>query len=445
MMKSLSLVVFPFCFVAFLGSAAAAQSIPAGVGTTPANAIGFELPKLSGSFNYALNAAELISTGFYSSQGTQYNTDLSGEATYLSSSTVHPFSAIYSGGVLLANSGEPTTTFQSLSLTQNFMTKHWNFGVADTVSYLPESPVTGLSGIPGVGDLGITPAPLGPDAGIGILTTYGPRVSNTVTGSVSRTINRHLSAQASAYQVIQRFIGDNASDAVDNSGEGGTGGFTYRLDARNSFPVNYSYSQFSYTGTAYSLTTQSGTVGYTRQWTRRFNTSVYAGPQRITNSDPAFGQPSTQIVAGASATYDARRTFYSLTYNRGVNNGSGVIAGSFSDNVIAAARHQFSREWNVAGSIGYSRVTQLPSIDVYNFNSSGVSAGGQVVRLLGRRLSAYGSYTVENQTTSGSGALNLGLVAPTGINNGNGNAFNGTYQTVGLGISYSPNSFFLGR
>ena len=440
MMKSLRWAVLPVSFASALGSAAFAQSIPAGVGTAPSSAIGFEIPKLSGSFNYSLNAAELISTGFYGNGNTQYSTDLSGAATYLSSSTQHPFSAIYSGGVLLANSNVPTTTFQSLSLNQNFMTKHWNFGIEDTVSYLPESPVTGLSGIPGVGDLGIAPTPLGPDAGIGILTTYGPRVSNTVTGDVSRIINRHLSAQASAYQVIQRFIGDNSTDAVDNSGVGGTAGITYRLDARNSFPVNYSYSQFSYTGTTYSLTTQSGTVGYTRQWTRRLSTDVYAGPQHITNSDAGFGAPSTQIIAGASATYDARRTFYSLTYNRGVNNGSGVIAGSFADNLVASARHQFSRVWNVSASIGYSRVTQLPTIAVYSFNSSGVSAGGQVVRALGRRLSAYGSYTVENQTTSGSGALGLGLVAP----NGN-NAFNGTFQTVGLGISYSPNSFFLGR
>ena len=323
------------------------------------------------------------------------------------------------------------------------MTKHWNFGIEDSVSYLPESPVTGLSGIPGVGDLGISPSPIGPDTGIGILTTYGPRVSNTVAGNVSRVIDRHFSAQASAYEVIQRFIGDNSNQGVDSSGVGGSGGITYRLDARNSFPVNYSYSEFSYTGTPYSFTTQSGTVGYSRQWSRRFTTTVYAGPQHIANSAPAFGKPSTQIAAGASATYDARRSFYNLAYTRGANNGSGVIAGSFSDSVIASARRQFRRAWNVAASVGYSRETQLPSVNLYTFNSSGVSFGGQVYRSLGRRLSAYGSYTLENQTTAGSGALALGLIAPSGPNNSN--AFSGTYQIVGVGISYSPNSFFLGR
>ena len=440
MIRTLGKAALYSSIAGILGGAAAAQSIPAGVGVAPTNAIGFEVPKLGGSFNYELNAAELISTGFYGGQGTQYATDFSGDATYLSSNARHPFSAIYSGGVLLANSNQPTTTFQSLSLTQSLMTKHWNFEIEDSVSYLPESPVSGLSGIPGVGDLGIAPTPLGPDAGIGILTGYGPRVSNTVTGSASRIITRALSVQASGYQLVQDFIGDNAYQGVDNSGVGGTAGITYRLDARNSFAFNYSYSQFSFTGTPYSFTTQSGTVGYSRQWTRRFTTNVYAGPQHIANSDAALGQPSTQIAAGASATYDGRIAFYSLNYSRGSNNGSGVIAGSFSDNVVASARRQFSHTWNVAADVGYSKTSNLPSIDIYTFDSSGVSAGGQVVRSLGRRLSAYASYTVENQTTTGSGTLTNGLNVANGSN-----AFNGTYQIIGLGISYSPNSFFLGR
>ena len=158
-----------------------AQSIPAGVGSTPT--VGFPLPQLNGSFNYSLNASELVSSSFFGSQGVEATTSLSGDLTYLSSNIRHPFSAIYSGGVLLANSGQPNTTYQSLALSQSYVTKNWNFGIQDAVSYLPESPINGLSGIPGVGDLGIDPVPVGTDAGLGILTLYGPRISNTVTGS----------------------------------------------------------------------------------------------------------------------------------------------------------------------------------------------------------------------------------------------------------------------
>ncbi len=409
-------------------SSARSQSIPAGVGSVPN--IGFQLPQWNGSFNYSLNASELISTGFYNT-GTAYTTNLSGDAAYLSNSTSRPFDAIYTGGVLLQNSGQPNTFYQNLALSQGFISKNWNVSIQDNVSYLPESPVTGLSGVPGVGDLGIDPVPIGPDAGIGILTTYGPRVSNTVTGSVSRVLSGHLSAQVSAYDSIQRFIGDNANEAVDNSSYGGSGGVSYHFDQRSALTGNYNYSKFSYTGSSYSFTTQGATIDYSRQWTRRITTDVYVGPQHVTNSDPAFGNPTTEIAAGASVSLSGRNAFYTLVFSRGVNNGSGVIAGSFSDNVIGAAHRQFGRHWSVSGSLGYSRSTSLPSIELYTFSSEGVSAGGQVVRSLGRRLSGYAGYTVEDQSTSGS---------ETPLN-----AFSGVYQVFGVGVSYSPGSMFLGK
>lgn len=411
-----------------LSSLASSQSVPAGVGTAPD--VGFQLPQLSGSFNYALNASELISTGFYGT-GAQYTTNFSGDATYLSRSTVHPFSAIYSGGYLLSNSGQPNSVYQGLSLSQSYLTRKWNFQIADSVSYLPESPVTGLSGIPGVGDIGIDPLPIAADSGIGILTDYGPRVSNTVTGSASRVIGARFSAQVSGYDSIQRFIGDNSSLALDNSSVGGSGGLSYHFDARSALTVNYNYSQFSYVGFPYSFTTQGATVDYSRQWSRRLSTDVYAGPQHISASSSAFGQPATELAAGGGVTYQGRLAVYTLNYSRGVNNGSGVIAGSFSDNVIGAASRQFGRKWSVSGTLSYSRTTSLPTFDVYNFSSSSVAVGVQAVRGFGRRFSGYGSYTVEEQSTGGTS---------TGLN-----AFSGTYQILGLGVSYSPGSLFLGR
>ncbi len=407
---------------------ATAQSIPAGVGTAPN--IGFEVPQLSGSFNYALNAAELISTGYYGS-GTYYSTSFSGDASYLSGNTRHPFSAIYSGGILVANSGQPNTVYQSLALSQSYSTKTWNFSVQDAVSYLPESPVSGLSGIPGVGDLGIDPTPIGSDAGIGILTNYGPRVSNTISGSVSRVISGHLSAQASGYDEEQRFIGDNSGLGLDNSGEGGSAGVSYHLDGRSAISGNFNYSRFSYSGLNYNFTTESGTVDYSRQWSRRLSTDVYAGPQYITNTNPLFGQPSTQIAAGGSATYNGRIAFYTLGYSRGANNGSGVTPGAFSDSVVGAVHRQFGRDWSVSGSLSYSRSRSLPGASLYNLAYDGVSASAQGVRRLGRRFSAYASYTLEEQTSA--------------ANSAGQNAFNGTYNIFGIGISYSPGSLFLSR
>lgn len=422
---------FALTFLAAMSApfpSALAQAIPAGVGTVPT--IGFSVPRLNGSFNYALNAAEIISTGYYNG-GTSYSTSLSGDATYLSGNVKHPSSVIYSGGVLAANSGQPTTVFQSLALSQSYITKFWTFSIQDAVSYLPESPVSGLSGIPGVGDLGINPTPLGLDAGIGILTNYGPRVSNTVTGNVTRVLSGRLSAQGSGYQEIQRFIGDNAILGLNNSGEGGTGGLVFQIDGRSSLGASYNYSKFTFGAINYGFTTQSGTVSYSRRWTGRFSTNVYAGPQHIANTNTAFfGQPSTQVAAGASASYNGRLAFYNLNYSRGVNNGSGVTAGAFTDSFVGDARRQFGRDWSASGSLGYSRSTSLPGISLVPFSYNSFSAGAQGVRRIGRRFSGYVSYTLEHQSSSSNNSLN---------------AFSGNYNIIGVGISYSPGSLFLSR
>ena len=414
--------------------AALAQSLPATVGSAPpsgsAPSTGFGAQPLAGSFNYSLNASELISTGYFGS-GTALTTNLSGSAVYQSRSDSHPFDMVYTGGVLIENSGQPTTTYQSLTLSQSLRTKNWNFNVQDSVSYLPESPVSGLSGIPGVGDLGISPVTVGPQAGIGILTTYGPRVSNTVTGTASRYITPHLSAQASGYQDVQDFIGDNSNQALNNTGEGASAGLTYRFDQRNSLYGNYNYSRFSFGTTYGSFISQGVTVGYARQWTRRFSTSAYVGPQFESSSSGLFAS-TAQVAAGATASYLGRNTFYTLNFSRGTNNGSGVIPGSFSNQVSAGVSRIFHRVYNVAGNLGYAKVSSLPGFQEFVYSSQGVTASGQIARALGRRFYGYASYTVEEQS--------FGQVTGPATN-----AFNGVYQIFAVGVSYSPRNFLFGK
>lgn len=418
-----------FCLPIFILSlAATAQSVPAGVGSVPN--IGFQLPHLGGSYSYSLNAAELISTGFYGS-GAEFTTNFSGDLAYMSSSLSHPFSAVYDGGVLLANSDQPTTTYQELSLSQVYQTKNWNFEVQDAVSYMPESPAVGLSGIPGVGDLGVNPVPVGPQSGIGVLTDYGPRVSNTVTGTAGRKITPHVSAQVNGYYTDQRFIGDNASEGVDNDGEGGSAGVTYRFDLRDSLTGSFNYSIFDYPGTDYSYSAEGGTIDFSRQWSRRLSTDVYAGPQYLASTGVYTGPSSVQLQAGAGLAYAGRFAFYTLTYSRGAANGSGVLPGSFQENVTGAAHRQFGRKWNVSGSLGYSKSTTLPVFEAYTFSSNGVAAGGQVSRSFGRRISTYASYTVEQQSIGGDAAVL--------------NAFNGVYQIFGIGVSFSGSSHPSGK
>jgi hypothetical protein len=152
-----TILVAPLLFLA-IGSRAEAQAPP--MATAPS--FGFSLPSAEGTLTYSLSASESFLTGSEAS-GTDTTTSLSGSLGYLSSSPNKPFSLVYSGGYLYSTvSGYPgSSTFQNLAASQVVTTKNWNFVVDDAVSYLPEAPTTGLSGIPGVGDIGVVPVQIG--------------------------------------------------------------------------------------------------------------------------------------------------------------------------------------------------------------------------------------------------------------------------------------------
>ncbi len=422
----------PLCVWVAAVSATGAQSLPADTGVAP-QGVGFSLPRVGGSLNYGVSASEIVSTGFYDS-GTSFGTNLSGDVAYVSKSQYHPFSAVYAGGVLIGNSRQPTTTYQSLSFSQVLSTKHWNITLEDSISLLPESPVGGLSGVPGTGDLGVDPVAVGSTSGIGVLTTYGPRVSNTFSGTVGRQLTGKISTQASGMYAVQRFIGANSILALDTTTEGGSAGLSYHFSARDSLTGNYNYSNFSYSGNTYSFYAQGATLEYSRQWTRRLTTDVYAGPQIIGGSSTAIAGTATTIAAGASASYQSRTTGYSVAYSRGANNGSGVVPGSFSDSITGTVHRQFGKDWILSGDVGYAKSSSLPNFTLGKFESDGVFVGGQGSRRLGRFFSAFLTYSLQHQTYSASGSSLLIQ-----------NAFSGVYQVVGLGISYSPRSILLGR
>lgn len=415
-------------------SAALGQAIPAETETAPPG-VGFSLPRVGGTLNYGISAGELISNGFYNNSGVNFTTNLSGDLAYVSKSQFHPFSAVYAGGVLLANSGQPNTFYQSLSFSQVLSTKRWNIVASDSVSYLPQSPTIGLSGIPGVGDLGVDPIPVTAAAsGLGILTAYGPRVSNSTSLSVSRELTARLSAQASGNFSIQRFIGDNSGEGINSTNEGGSAGLSYKLSARDSLEGDYNYNRFNYTGTPDSFNTQSGILNYSRRWSARLSTFVSGGPQFSSGSGPIFSGSFVSFAGGAGASYLSRTTSYSLNYSRGVNNGSGVLPGSFADSIVLAAHRQFGRDWAGSANVSYSRSTSLPILNFASYKTDGVAFGLQASRGFGRNLSVYAAYTLQDQSTSGSGIGNLAQ-----------NAFNGVYQIFSVGLTYSPRSIRLNK
>lgn len=433
-MKFRGLYVLLFC----AGPALYGQAIPAGTISDSAPSLG-----LDGILHYSLNASEVVDFGYYGSGNTTASTVLSGNVAYTSKSQARPFSMVFAGGVILPNgSGQGgVTTYQNIAASQGWMSEKWNFGLADSFSFLPQSPTTGISGIAGVGDIGTVPEPE-PGQGIagGVLTYSGNRYANSLSGTVERSLDRRTSISGTGSWGILRFVDEDAG--LDSSQYAGSLGVNRKLDARSSMGVSGVYSDFEYGSepntTAYpSVTSKAVNVSYTRAMSRNLSVSGSVGPQWVSSSNSTLVPSSLSAGASASASYVHGRTTAGVAYSRGVNAGSGVLPGAESDTVSGSVGHPYGREWLVAVTGSYQHSRGLTDVGVEGvtvavketFNT--VYGGVQVSHSFSPHFSGYASYTVANQNI---------------VNEIPGqNAFDGTSQTIGIGISFTPKSTLLGQ
>jgi hypothetical protein len=414
-----------------LGGAQVAESVVRG-STAP----GFQLPKLGGSLSYAVNASESVSTGFYNQgDGPSVATNITGDLAYLSESRVHPFSAIYSGGVLAGNENQPTSVVQNLALSQVLITRLFDFTVTNSLNYLPATASTGLSGVAGQGDMGVDPPVTGPVTGQGALTSYAPRVSNGTTASVVRTITGKTSVQASGSFVLQRFTGDDAAGLIDSNQVVGSGGASHILDARTSVSAGYSLSKITYSPDLFAsaFEVQSLNFGYSRKLNRSLSVNASLGPQWV-HIAAGGGRTALDLATDVVLQYGGERSSASASYVRGTNNGFGVTPGGFSDSVNTTARRSFFRIWSAAATGNYTQTSEPSALDLPNYALGTLVAGVQVSRAISRTVSTYASYNAQRQTVSGA--------ADVAVASG---AFRGLFQVVAFGLTYSPHMLSFGE
>jgi hypothetical protein len=426
-----------------LGSISYGQAVPAGGASMTSNSVGPNLPDLDGVLHYALSASEIIQLGYYGPGEVTHSTTLSGDVAYTAKSTVKPFDVILAGGVIIGNqSGQGTSTFWNGTVSQGYVTRHWIFNIADSVSFLPQSPTTGISGIPGVGDIGQLPV-VGPVEGPagGVLSDAGNRVANTLTGTVERQLNYNTSISGSGSWSVLHFL-DAGDEGLDSTQISGVVALNRRLDARSSISVDAVYSTYSYSNSTTGLTppdieTRGINLSYQRVLSRTLSMSVSAGPQWVSSSNSTLIPSALNVAATGSLSYARGATSASLSYVRGVNSGSGVLPGALSDSVIGSVGRSYGRKWVASASGAYTHTTGLtqlsngdsliPVNEVYNT----VFGGVQLRRAISVHWSAYASYTAQNQTNN----------FPLGAQN----AINGTSQTFGIGVTFTPRSTRLGQ
>jgi hypothetical protein len=425
---------------ALLASPAAAQVAEAAVRPVPMP--GFQLPTLGGSLNYAVSASESITTGYYGRGGPTEASNISGDLAYISESRTHPFSAIYSGAVLAGNTNQPTSVVQNLGLSQVLETRLFEITATNSVSYLPTTASSGLSGVAGLGDLGVSPVTTGPITGQAALTGYAPRVSNGSTASVTRQLTGKTSLDASGSFVLQRFTdytpaSSNFSGAglIDTNQAVGSLGATHSLDGRSSVSATFTLSKVTYgndtinPGVNNGLTIEGVNFGYTRQLTRRFSLDATLGPQWIKTS-AGGGHTGLNFATDTSAHYRGRTTGIAASYVRGANSGFGVAAGGFSDSINSTVSRTFPGAFSATATLNFTRTTSpLPSV-LPNFSVHTLVAGIQATRAVSRSLSAFVSYNPQYQTTGGAA-------------NRSG-AFQGLFQVVAFGVTYAPRPLSIG-
>ncbi len=377
----------------------------------------------------------MVQFGNSGSSGNYYMTSFSGDAEYISKNTQRPFNLLYAGGLLLSSySGQGVSTFQSLTASQGLVRGKWALGVSDSVSYLPQSPTTGLSGIPGVGDLGSQPLPDPQAPGQTVLTNYARRVSNYVSGNIERQLNPKTSLSGSGSYGILKFLDSRYLSSTQISGQLG---INRRLDQRTGVSLSAVYSTFSYSNNSSSFNTRGLNVGYNRQLSKTLSFDASAGPQWV-NSFQALPQltgGTVPITVPARLTYSAnvgvaythQHTNGSLAYSRSINGGSGVLVGSQADQVSAQGLHNWGRDWSASASLGYARTAALASTGTV----SSVFAGTQVSHRFGQNFSGYASYTATHQSIP---AILAGQ-----------NAYSGLSHSLGFGVTFSPRTARLGQ
>jgi hypothetical protein len=424
------------------GSLLYGQAVPSGNTTISSTGSNPNSPPLDGILHYALSASQVVQFGFYGSNVTTSSTDLSGDVAYTAKSETMPFNMVLAGGVLLSNGqGQGTSTFWNIGATQGLITRHWAFNVSDSFSFLPQSPTTGLSGIPGVGDLGAVPV-TGPAQGPGggVLTFSGNRAINQLSGSAERQLSPATSISGTGSWSIIHFFDENAG--VSSSGVSGSVALNRRLDARSSASVNAVYTTYSYSNTQLSalypdFQTKGINASYQRLMSRSVSINLSAGPLWISSSNSSQIPSRLSAAGSANLNYTHGLTTASLGYSRGVNAGSGVLAGALSDTATGTLAHTYGRKWVASADVGYAHSAGLTELlvassptavnEVYETFFGGV----QVTHGFTPHLSGYASFTVTHQSSN--------YPIPTQ------NAFTGTSQIFGVGITFTPRSTRLGQ
>lgn len=347
----------------------------------------------------------------------------SGNLDYIYRNERYPLTLNYGGGYMWPISGPSIGTglFQHLSFTQGIVQRRWNLMGSENVSYTPQAPLAGFSGVPGTGE------PVGaPTAGSpsqSVLTVNTRSLSNSANVQLGYRLNYSTTLNIGGGSQLLRFPDGNG---VDSDGLDGTAGITRRLSALSSLAAQYMFSRYSFGASPYtggvsgSFETNTVSLDYTRSWSRNLKTDVSVGPQWITASNSGLAPPTQTVAVQATTQYRFRAETAFVNYNRGISGGVGSLPGATIDTVTGGISRIFARALSMGITGSYFHTAALTSA---TGDSNAWFGGIQASERLGPFFSFLANYTAVDQTSG---------MTPSS------NVLNSYYQVVSFGIAYSP-------
>jgi hypothetical protein len=330
----------------------------------------------------------------------------------------------YLGGGIFSNDGTSDNgTIQDLNFADRFNFRRWALTLIEQASYTPESSF-GSGGFPGVSFPGGSPGLGGLIPGQSILTTEGPRFSNSSLGEIDVFLTPRSSLTFTGGYSLLHTFDENLFDYGDIVAEAG---YNYKMTRKDTVGVSYVFSGFRYSNFDESINTSTLLFSYGRSVTGRLAFRIGVGPEFASFSIPVvpgtgvgtIGPPSGGSTSSlywflsTSVQYQMKRTSLAASYSHGVSGGSGVFGGSLADTVSGTAVRQLSRTSSGSWNVGFSRNTGFALAGVPQITSSNQpfdywSTGVNYTHLWGRSLTMNLGYQFQYQNSNSSICVGAG-------------------------------------
>jgi hypothetical protein len=318
------------------------------------------------------------------------------------------------GGEISSDSSVSNGVIQELVLTDKITFHRWTLTFLDETTYLPESSFgfggVGGGGLPGGGSLGGGLGTLG--TGQSLLVGRGQNLGNTVDAEADVQLTPRASLTfVGGYSLLQYFD----SELLNYGTVSARAGYNYQVDRKDTLGLAYTFSDTHYTNFDQSIVAHTFQASYGRRVTGKLAFQVAAGPEIVSLTTPitpgttggvggTSTGPTTNLYwsLNTSLTYAQRRMSYQVGYTHGVSGGSGVLAGSDSDQVSGSITRQMTRKFSSGITGGYSRNQGLAVFGTTSTTPTSQTfdywfVGGNFSYPLGRTLALTFTYQLQYQ------------------------------------------------